>query len=447
MSSAAAVAPRYEVEVGHQALDSGLSSIILVGITVLLFLVPLCFGAVEPWAIFLFESACSLLSILWVVHQLRQGELRIVGSPLYRPMIAFAGLVLVQFISKQTANGVETVSEGLLYVAYGLLCFLTIQTLRRTNQLRTLAFSTCIFSATLAIFALVQGLGPNGKLYWLRTPRFGGWIYGPYVNHNHYAGLMELLVPIPIAVCLSRHVTRRNRILAASVAAIVGSTILLSGSRGGMVAFAGQMVVLILFRGQRPHGQRKLKWTVVAIAAIAFAVWAGGRDLANRITTIPGEAKTELSGGTRIRIDRDALRMIARKPILGWGLGTFGDIYPQFRTFPTDLVIDKAHNDYVQLLVEMGVLGFVVMLWFLVLTYRAAIRKLENAGGHASRELALAAIVGVTGILIHSFFDFNLQIPANAAWFYVLCAVAVMELDSTHDHRRARRTGNHQVAC
>ena len=88
----------------------------------------------------------------------------------------------------------------------------------------------------------------------------GGWIYGPYVNHNHYAGLMELLVPIPLVMSLTRLVDERERIAAGIAAAIMVGTVFLSGSRGGMLAIFVELVVfavvllrqrVVLFRQKR----------------------------------------------------------------------------------------------------------------------------------------------------------------------------------------------------
>ena len=93
-----------------------------------------------------------------------------------------------------------------------------------------------VYGFVLAAMALVQGIAPNGKLFWVRQPRHGGWIYGSYVNHNHYAGLMELLVPIPLVLSLSRLVHEKERIAAGVAAAVMVGTIFLSGSRGGMLA-------------------------------------------------------------------------------------------------------------------------------------------------------------------------------------------------------------------
>ena len=156
-------------------------------------------------------------------------------------------------------------------------------------------------------------------------------------------------------------------------------------------------------------------------------LWLGGSELAQRLETFHAEARTELSSGTRLDIDRDALRMFARKPISGWGLGVFPDVYPQFRSFHTNFFINEAHNDYLQLLVEMGGLGFATMLWFLWALFRHAGRKLHHWSEDTNGAVALAALLGVIGILVHSLVDFNLQVPANASLFYVFCVVAAME--------------------
>src|SRR5258707_5655356 len=102
-----------------------------------------------------------------------------------------------------------------------MLCFLSGQTLVRGSQARKLTFVFIAYGSALAAFALLQGISSNGKLYWIRQPRLGGWIYGPYVNHNHYAGLMELLVPIPLVLSFTRMVGSRERMAAGIAAAVM----------------------------------------------------------------------------------------------------------------------------------------------------------------------------------------------------------------------------------
>jgi O-antigen ligase len=119
--------------------------------------------------------------------------------------------------------------------------------------------------------------------------------------------------------------------------------------------------------------------------------------------------------------------MFRNKPVLGWGLGTFPVVYPQFRTFYSNFFVNFAHNDYLQLLVETGLLGFATMIWFLVTLYLRALKKIGNWPGETGGAMTLACLLGVSGILVHSAVDFNLQIPANAALFYVLCSLAAAE--------------------
>src|SRR5882672_9621982 len=401
---------------------------LLYGIFGLLLFGPLAFGAVEPWSIFLMEAGSAALFLLWIAKQVLEGEMKIRWNPLFLPMAVFGLLIVSQLVFRMSAYRHDTVSLALLYLSYALLCFLAGQTLIKGSQARSLALVFSLYGAAMSGFALLQGISSNGRLYWLRTPRMGGWIYGPYVNHNHYAGLMEMLVPIPLVFSLTRGARGPRKIMAGIAAALMAGTIFLSGSRGGMLAFVVQMGVLavVVVWGQKSR-KTTLALATFLVIGVGLVLWLGGSELAKRLATIHADTKTELSGGTRLDIDRDALRMFAHKPILGWGLGTFPDVYPQFRSFHTNFFINEAHNDYLQLLVEMGGLGGGAMLWLLWAVYRNGIRKLKNWPEDTNGAVALAALLGVTGILVHSLVDFNLQIPANAALFYVLCTVAAME--------------------
>ena len=415
----------------QQRLDR-LDSALLYSTFGLLMFGPLAFGAVEPWSTFFLEFGSVILMFLWLHRQSIAGELNIQWNPLYLPMAAFAVLVSAQIVFKLSAYRHDTISEALLYCAYGMLCFLAGQTLLRSSQARKIAVALALYGFAVAAFALVQGLAPNGKLYWLRRPSLGGSIYGPYVNHNHYAGLMELLMPIPLVISLSRLAGEKERIAAGVAAAIMAGTVFLSGSRGGMLSiFAELLAFTVLLLRQRVELFREKKAARIAINLGAFAavliamlVWLGGRNLTARVTSISTETRTELSGGMRLSIDRDALQVFRAKPALGWGLGTFPVVYPQFRSFYTNFFVNEAHNDYLQLLSEMGILGFATMIWFMVILFRRVLPKLAGWRSSVTGAVGLACSLGITGIMVHSFLDFNLQIPSNAALFYVLCTLA-----------------------
>jgi O-antigen ligase len=132
--------------------------------------------------------------------------------------------------------------------------------------------------------------------------------------------------------------------------------------------------------------------------------------------------------------------MFWHRPVLGWGLGTFPTVYPAYRSFYTNLFVNEAHNDYAQLLVETGLLGFALMLWFVIVLYRRGLPTSRRWEFKWDGAVSVAALLGCTGILLHSFVDFNLQIPANAALFYVLCALAASELSPESSRSKRSRT-------
>jgi O-antigen ligase len=417
---------------------------LLAGACGVLLLAPLAFGAVEPWSIFALEACSMLLLALWVSRQWINHELNLSDHPLYRPMAAFFALLLVQWTLGTTAYRHVTYAHLLLYAAYGMLVFVVTQTLRRSSQFELMAKLFSGYGGVVAGFAMLQGLAPNGKLYWIFRLEQGGFIYGPYVNHNHYAGLMEMLLPFPLVLAASRFTDGIRKLVVAGIAALMAGSIFLSGSRGGMVAFVAQMLVLGVLLVRKREGSWKQPLMLGAFLAmvIVFLVWMGSNEVTHRLISIHSEAREEIGGGTRISIDRDCLRMFAKRPFLGWGLGTFPIVYPGFRSFYTTFFVNQAHNDYLQLLVETGVAGFSIAVWFMVLVFRRAAGKLKNWTDTASGALTVAALLGCVGILVHSFLDFNLQIPANAALFYVLCAIAAAAPLQESQRRRVIRRHN-----
>jgi O-antigen ligase len=414
---------------------------LLAGACGVLLLGPLAFGAVEPWSIFALEACAAALLTVWAVRQWIRRELDISDHPLYRPMAAFFALALLQWALGTTAYRQVTYAHLLLYAAYGMLVFVVTQTLRRYSQFEWMAKLFAGYGAVVASFAVLQGLTPNGKLYWIWSLEQGGSVYGPYVNHNHYAGLMEMLLPFPLVLAATHFTNGNRKIAAAGIAALMAGSIFLSGSRGGMAAFGAQMVVLAVLMLRRREGSWKqpLMLGVFLATVIVFLVWIGGNELTQRLASIHSEAREEINGGVRLSIDRDCLRMFAKRPLLGWGLGAFPIVYPEFRSFYTLFFVNHAHNDYLQLLVETGIAGFSIAVWFLVLVFRRSAAKLKNWTETASGALTVAALLGCVGILVHSLLDFNLQIPANAALFFVLCGLAASAPIQESQRRRVLR--------
>ena len=401
---------------------------ILFSVVGILMFCPLAFGAVGAWGRFILQAASVIVLFGWSIDQIRSSEVSLRWNPLFPPMIAFAGLMCIQLLPGVSAYWHATLSQLLLYVSYGILCFLLVQTLTRSRDVRMLSTAVAIYGPAMALFAVLQNLSAPNKLYWLKAPRFGGWIYGPYVNHNHYAGLMEMLIPVPLVFAFSHFGNLRKRWIAASAAAFMAATIFLSGSRGGMIAFAVEIAIFLalVFRERQKQNAMLLLGGFLVIS-LAMIAWTGAREVKARIATLASDKHSDLASDIRLQIDRDILSMTKQRPIMGWGQGTFADVYPRFRSFYADAVVNAAHNDFLQVFTETGILGCGIMLWFLAITLRNALRKSAKWTSNLNGTVAVAALLGISGILVHSLVDFNIQIPANAALFYSLCTVAAME--------------------
>jgi O-antigen ligase len=412
----------------QRARPRQLESILLYGTFGLLMFGPIAFGGVEPWSVFVLEAGTAILFLFWIVKQVSEGEIRVRNNPLFLPMGVFGLLILSQLAFRLSAYPHATLSGAILYCAYAVLCFLTGQTFLRTAQARKLAVIFSVYGAAMGSFALLQSLSPNGKLYWIRQPSMGGWIYGSYVNHNHYAGLMEMLIPIPLVLSLSRLTDSKQRMAAAAAAAVMVGTVFLSGSRGGMLALVMEFGILAVVMIRQKHSLRAaLTMGVFLAIVVGLLVWVGGNELGQRVATLGAGAHSDLSEAMRLKVNVDGFHMFLKKPILGWGLGTFPVVYPQFRSFYTNFFVNQAHDDYLQLLVETGLVGFCAMVWFLVVLFRNALKKIGNWTAEISGAVTLACLMGVSGILVHSAVDFNLQIPANAALFYAFCTIAAAD--------------------
>lgn len=428
-----------DLERPHGREPGILQWVLVLGLCVLLMFAVLAFGAVEEWSTFAFEAGASVLFLVWAAKQLISGQVKLSANPLYLPALFFFVLIVAQLALRRSAYGYVTKYEALQYVSYGIVLLIGSECVREEGARKLFALVMIVFGACYSFFALAQELTPNGKIFWIHSPQFHGSIYGSYVNHNHYAGLMEMLVPIPFVVSMGHLFRGGKRVLVGSTAVLMAGTIFLSGSRGGTIAFVFEMVLFLALIFRKTRSTRiALGSIAVCVLIVALLVFLGaeGRIL---------ERLGDLSPGIRVDITKDSLRMFSKRPVSGWGLGTFPTIYPSYRSFYTNLFVNQAHNDYVQLLVETGLLGFGLMLWFLVGLYRYGLPTSRRWEFQWDGAVSFAALLGCSGILLHSFVDFNLQIPANAALFYVLCGLAASALAESSKQRRSRGIGGRRT--
>jgi O-antigen ligase len=399
----------------------------------------LAFGGVQAWAWGLLSIVTSALVTLWASAAIRRGSVTLVWTPLYVPALMFLLVASLQFTTRFTADRIAT-RESLLKLITDLLIFFLACELwhdATPRALRRLGLALTAFAGGLALFGILQFFANPGMIYGLVRPRWGGWIFGPYVNHNHYAGLMEMLVPLALGYVMSGRGQRPNhprsflvRGLGPLAILIVLASVLLSGSRGGMISLTFEAVLLgaIAARCLPLHRRRRLALAslLAVVASTGLFLCLDPGRISQRLGAVTSLSQApEATLGEREALARDALRIFRAHPWLGTGFGSFATVYPRYRSFPSDLEWDHAHDDYAEALAETAVAGGGTMALAIGLFVALAFGNLRERLSRDDGWIQLGAAVGCCGLLVHSFGDFNLHIPANAAWFAFLAGIAV----------------------
>jgi O-antigen ligase len=396
--------------------------IIRIGVCVLVTFAVLAFGAVETWSESVLQIGAALLFLWWGFLMATERGEEIRWSPVLWPLLGLELLALFQFVVPLSLYQYLTKLELLRMTSYFTLLFLSGQAFRTPRQWRDFAWFIVLLGFTVAVFAVLQDLTFKGKLYWFREMRYGGMPYGPYVNRNHFAGLMELLIPLGLAMLAVPGVRRQQMPLMALLAAMPVGALFLSASRGGIIGFGCEVILLVVLlwirRGEKKH---LFTFLVALVLAGGLVAWLGVGQVIQRFSQIH---KPEVTEGRRISMASGAYHIFRDHPWTGTGVGTMISVYPAYETAYDATIVDHVHDDHFELLAETGVLGALCWITFIVLL---AVYGLKNVSAHQDpvvRVVQLGTLVGCVGLLVHSFVDFNLHIPANASLFYLMAGMA-----------------------
>jgi len=388
----------------------------------LLTFAPLSFGAVEFWAVSLLELASLLLAVFWVVGAIRREEIYIELNSLAWAALGFQSFLVWQLATRHTIDRGATRDGLLLLFAYFLVFLVVFNEHWSPRWIRRLAFAVAGIGFLVAVLGILQFLAWNGKLYWLR-PIEAGTPFGPYVNHNHFAGLMELTFPVVVGLVASKRLAKAWKALLTFFGAVMALATFMSLSRGGMIGLVLGVCVFLFFQLRRGQGRTGLiTLGIVGTIVIGWLLWLGAGPVLERIYTLR-EFQQEPSLASRFQVAEDTLKIIRDHPLTGTGLGTFSLEIPRYLSKPTALTWDKAHDDYLELLSGVGLIGFTFVVWWIVGLFRGFMASFSDPAQRFPT-VRLGAFCGCFSLLVHSLVDFNLQIPANALFFTVLAALA-----------------------
>jgi O-antigen ligase len=447
-----------------------LAAMIFYALLSLIVLAPAQEGLVEEWWVSLFQCAVFALAALWAVEGLLGGGWLVREHRLLAPLVPLLVFVCLQSIplGRDEVAGVEvwrTLSADAYetrLVAFRFLAHILVAAmlLRYTSSRRRLVALICAVAGVgiaSALFRLArQALYSGGE--GLASPYLWPQLaYGPF-NTNHFALLMEMCLGLLLGLAAGGGALRRSlRLpLCLPAAVLLWTALVLSTSRGGIFAAAGQIVFLALVWGvaaprRRRHDEEKAavtrRWyahpfivrsavtTCLLVAMGLAAIWIGGDKLMQRMENLRREVDAQGAGNRdfprRSEIWWATWQMIKEHPLAGTGFGGYSLAINHYYDASGISSPQQAHNDYLELLAGGGLVAAIATALFGGLFIKRA-RECLRSGDPLRRAVCCGALTGLCGVALHSFVDFGLHITANALVFTALVVIAAAHVRATH---------------
>jgi O-antigen ligase len=434
--------------------DNPDSKIIYIAAAILIFSV-LAFGTVEIWSIALMEGSVFTLILLWLITYRKEPPISMRKEERYMifTLVILLIYILIQMIPFPQAllkylsprsfdiysfftlderlkmsisiNTYNTGSEFLRILAYSLFFLLLSFSIKDMAALQRMMKILTFFGFVLAIFAILQKATWDGKLYWVREITIGS-PFGPFVNRNHYAGFIDMIIPLSLGLVFTIK-DREKQILYGFFSLVMGISIFLSLSRGGIISFFAGVAVFAIFLSWEKFGIQK-RWVVLlsfVFALFSYLLYLGIDPIIDRFY------ETDLTREDRFTVWLGALNAFKDFYLTGSGLGTFINIFPLYALKDMGVIYDHAHSDYLEFILEAGIVGTVLLLLFLFFFVRCIIRGkwLWETG-----IIRMSIVSSITTMVVHSIFDFNLHIPSNALMLSAIFGMAVASSRMGH-HR------------
>lgn len=442
----------------HRSL---LGRIIFAALCSLVMLAIIAYGAVHSPMIVIFYLTISLLAIVWAADCFFSGGIRFSRNLIQVPLAGAAIYALVQavpFGSIAEIAGVsqiprtismspnDSVTTGLHLISLCIFFGLILVYIDRVKRIERLVNTLLIFGFAYAFFAIIQSfLSPTRifGIYESASP------FGSFVNRHNFAAVAEMLIAMPLGLLMTGAVRRDKKLLYITSIVLVGIALLLSGSRGGLIAIIAavllQIVITTRSGAKRGHLIKISASIVLAVAIIVGAILIGGESSLSRFaeTAKAGDISTN-----RTEIWSVTLKVIIANFPFGAGIGAFGQAYSPFDPFNGLARVEQAHNDYLQSAADAGLVGILLLGGFLFLYIRQT--KMNLSGSNVFRRgVTIGAAGSIFAILVHSLFDFVLHTTAISLLFITMLGLLVSsgrefsdeisEFDQSKPSRRRKR--------
>jgi O-antigen ligase len=406
----------------------------------LLIIAAIPYGTVEPWWKAAFVCAVFMICVVAIIDT---RSLKIAEGSILLPMLALSALGFVQTLSfgSQQVAGItvrNTISADPFQTRFFALQMLALTAwlallyryVNTESRMRALVYTILGVAVVSAIFGVLRQATQHqiGFVLPLLRPTQG---YGQFINKNHFAYLMEMAFGLVIGLALAAGIKRERLLIYVALLLPIWTALVLSNSRGGILAMLVQIVSAALLLGSRRQATvlRAALLVVLVAGALFGTLWLGGDRLASNFENATSElnpAETNIRAGvSRNEIWRATLKMFAAHPITGVGLGGYWIGITEYHDASGLMTPQEAHNDYLELLSSGGLVGLAIGVWFALMLIRAVRANLAIDTGYI-RALRFGAILGITGVAAHSLVDFGLHIMVNAIVFVSLIMIATV---------------------
>jgi O-antigen ligase len=414
-------------------------------VCLLIALSPLMRGSVHAWAQTVIQIMVVLGLILVVVEHLKGEKRRKKGkssdsrnsrdglAPDRRLWWVIAPVAALGVWSTVMSPHPALALQGLIMLATYLGFFwLVVVSVRSRKEQRALVWVVVGTAAVLGVIGLLERYDVLTFAWWDYAGEVGKnhgstRLSGVYVNSNHMAGFLEMAIPMMLGMFLTRSWSPEARIgmIALALFLIVCQALTLSrgGWTGTAVALVFMALVLLLKKG---FVHKRLVGTLLGGVVVTALIIMASTPVVERITTLTqGEVELSLTG--RLTYWAGTRAMIADNLAAGTGPGTFTVAFPPYQVPGLAVLPRYAHSDYLQFPAEAGILVIPVMLGLIFWFFRTGFTRLQSRS-RQTQGITLGTMAAVVALLIHSYSDGNLQIPANALLFTALTAAALRKV-------------------
>jgi len=432
--------PNHPSSIWTKAIEA---SIIAFVILVPIVFYPRCVTVFLPAKELLAEILVLLALMFWWLRMINREEIKFISTPLNFPILSFIAICVVSLIWSNSFF--VSLKELPLFLAGPLLYFIITNNINDEKQINRVLNSILIIGGLFGIYGILQYNGIDFS-FWIRN--IGRQqVFGLFGNVNYFAEY--LIVPLPLAISLffaTRNRTHKILLLVGILA--IGGSLILTFTRGSYLAIGiSSIFMFFLYLASRGKGfikeHKKIFILVLALIILVTFLFTLPNSL-NKSGTVISKVKSRISisqftKGSSLK-RREAIwgftaLMIKDRPFMGLGIGTYkyNSLKYQAKFFEQGQnrslypygFATKAHNEYLQLWAELGIVGLGIFIWLIICYFNCGIKFLKKIKDDYKQGIIIGLMGAIVAVLVDGIFGFPLHLPATIILFWMALGLTV----------------------